>query len=603
MNRQPAAALMMTVWLVGAVAAAPVTSAQEGWRPFDDRYPPWGTRPERREPERQDLYRRDLPPPRSGPHAPQPAPMAPLLAPIERSELPPVISSDGSGLPFDLWTGIDLATAEQIMAGLELPPLSPALMGLWRRLMNAAGSEPAGASTAQFTAVRAEALYRSGQLQALGELFSAAKPASSDPLMTALSARYDIAVGRRDTGCSSVRDAAARKQDLPRQLGGEMLVLAGFCAAAAGNTSAASLAAELAREEGVQDAGLISALNAIASGGKPRLPRTGRMTPTHYRLLQLANAVDPAAVIERADAALLSALVLDPSTDERLRVAAAEAAARLNVIDPESLANAYRAQRFGPGDLARPLASEADPLFRRALLLQAAEAERHPVRLAQILRAFVDDARRAGLYYSALAIAAPLAETIPKAAELAWFGETAVEAALVAGNHAGARAWWTAVTAGRRDGDRLEHWLALSDIANADLRAPRGLHLPAVEALALHGGFSAPVLHRLATVLDALDYQVPMQLWHAASSTPQPNDGHLPETGVLTELKEASSRKQFARTVLLVMKTLGPKGAEGAHMIALGDAIRALKRVGLEADARQIGFEALFGAWPRSASH
>ena len=34
-------------------------------------------------------------------------------------------------------------------------------------------------------------------------------------------------------------------------------------------------------------------------------------------------------------------------------------------------------------------------------------------------------------------------------------------------------------------------------------------------------------------------------------------------------------------------------------MIALGDAIRALKRAGLEADARRLGFEALFAGWPR----
>ena len=35
-------------------------------------------------------------------------------------------------------------------------------------------------------------------------------------------------------------------------------------------------------------------------------------------------------------------------------------------------------------------------------------------------------------------------------------------------------------------------------------------------------------------------------------------------------------------------------------MIALGDAIRALKRAGLEADARRLGFEALFAGWPRA---
>jgi len=36
--------------------------------------------------------------------------------------------------------------------------------------------------------------------------------------------------------------------------------------------------------------------------------------------------------------------------------------------------------------------------------------------------------------------------------------------------------------------------------------------------------------------------------------------------------------------------------------IALGDAIRALKRAGVEADARRLAFEAPFEAWPRNAS-
>lgn len=581
--------------MTGVMLATPAAVAQDSWRPFDDRFPPWGTapRPERREP----------PAAAPVPYPPQSTPMAPLLAPVERSELPPVMASDGSGLPLDLWSGIDLQSAEQLLAKLELPPLSPALMALWRRLMTASSSQPAGATAAQFTALRAEALYRSGQLQELDELLAGTGRNGSDPLLTAIAARYDIAIGRRDTGCSAVKGAAARKQELPPSLAGEMIVLAGYCAAAAGNTSAASLAADLAREEGVDDAGLLSALAAVATGGAPRLPRSGRITPTHYRLLQLADAAEPAQVIERGDAALLAALVLDTSMDVALRVAAAEAAASRNVITPEALADVYRAQRFAPPDLANPLASRSSPLFRRALLFQAAEAERHPVRRAQAIRAFLDEARRAGFYVHALAAAAPLASEIPKSADLAWFGETAVETALAAGDHASARAWWVSLDARTRGGSRLEHWLALSDIADAEFNAPRGLHLPAVEALALRGGFSAPVLHRLATVLDALDYQVPMDLWHQASSTPQPNDGHLPETGVLAELQEASSRKEFARTLLLVMRTLGPKGPEGAHIIALGDAIRALKRVGLEADARRVGFEALFSAWPRSASH
>ena len=102
-------------------------------------------------------------------------------------------------------------------------------------------------------------------------------------------------------------------------------------------------------------------------------------------------------------------------------------------------------------------------------------------------------------------------------------------------------------------------------------------------------------------MLDALDVQVPIPLWEAASRTPQPDAGHLPETGILSQLQEAAKKKEVARTILLAMRTIGPNGAEGAHMIALGDAIKALRRVGLERDARRLGFEALFGGWPRLA--
>jgi hypothetical protein len=50
------------------------------------------------------------------------------------------------------------------------------------------------------------------------------------------------------------------------------------------------------------------------------------------------------------------------------------------------------------------------------------------------------------------------------------------------------------------------------------------------------------------------------------------------------------------------MRALAPQGAEGANLIALGDAMRALKRAGLEPDARRLGFEDLFAGWPRAAA-
>jgi hypothetical protein len=221
----------------------------------------------------------------------------------------------------------------------------------------------------------------------------------------------------------------------------------------------------------------------------------------------------------------------------------------------------------------------------------------------RLIRSFLDEAHRAGFYLTALRMMAPASQSIIAAPEIGWYAETGVEVALAAGNFAKAREWAAFGSAPNgAAGGSLNHWLALIDIGEG-AKSNGEADLQHVEDLAVRGRMDATLLHRLATVLDALDYNVPIPLWEAASKTPQPAGGHLPETGVLSELQEAAKKKEFGRTVLLAMQTLGPNGAEGAHMIALGDSIRALRRAGLEDDARNLGFEALFASWPRAISN
>jgi hypothetical protein len=172
-----------------------------------------------------------------------------------------------------------------------------------------------------------------------------------------------------------------------------------------------------------------------------------------------------------------------------------------------------------------------------------------------------------------------------------FFAETGVRIAALAGDEESAWAW---IDTG---GERMRSWQLL--LAASDPQGPRAeAALAAGIDIALKGGLPPPLLHRLVTVLDALDYEVPIPLWDAAGKTPQPDDGDLPPTGALTTLKQAADAGEVGRTVLLAAAVLGPNGAKGAHLIALGDALRALKRVGLDAEARRLGFEALYAHWP-----
>jgi hypothetical protein len=607
-----------------STAAGRPAAAEDPWRPFLERDAP-KAEPDARDEERTWTL---LPPmgewaPPRGRPSPAPSgwnePAGPELAverrdlppidpeswAVERSELAPVMTSDGAGPPLELWSGLDLAAVESLMARVELPLRSPALHALWRRLLMSDATAPAGTAPEQFVAMRSETLYRSGLLREMNELLTKIVAGRQNAIATALKVKSELALGNREAGCEAASGGGGRSGELPNLLRRENLVLAGYCAAAIGNAGAAGLAADLAREEGYDEPLALAALEAVALGQKPRLSLPKRLTPVQYRLLQLSGGAEWTAVLERADAPLFAALVYERDADPKLRLAAAEAAVRINVIEPAELAEIYRLPRFLPSELTDPPPGRSDPLLRRALLFQSAEMVRPPPEKARAIRTFLDEARRNGLYLHGLRMLAQAVEDVPKIPEIAWFTETAIESMLAAGKYDNARAWTTfgsSLDRARPD-ISLQHWLALADIADPDLKAARGSNLTSVEDLALVGRFDGEVLHRLATVLEALDYNVPIALWEMASGTPQPTNGHLPETGVLAELQDASKKREVGRTALLTLHSLGPGGAETAHVIALGDALRALKRASLEHDARRLAFEALFASWPRLAAN
>lgn len=619
--------LLVGVALAAVIVGTPPTIAEDSWKPFaeKDAAVRRGRPPSQPEPTRQPepglngappappAYADQTPawarPPATAAFGPAPGTSPARPNTIESSELAPVMSPDGSGLPLDLWNGLDLTTVEQLLARLEIPPRSAAVHNLWSRLLQADATAPGNAG-AKFQALRAEAYQRSGLLKEEIAALTKATATSADPVLSALKGRAAISVGDSAGGCSAIKDAGGRKAELPKRLKGEIIILAGYCAALGGNHAAAGLAADLAREEGVDAPLALAALDAIAAGPeaakKQKLALPKRIDATDYRLIELTAPQDLGTLLEKADPSLLSVLVSGEAVPSKLRLASAEAAARINVITPERLAEVYRSLDLPQGEGVDPMAAKSDPLTRRAQLFRAAEIERTPQRKTRLLRAVLDDGRRYGLYLPLLRITAGAIEALQPQVEIGWFAETAVEAMIAAGRYDEARKWVAFGqgldrSAPAMGGSSLQHWLALIDIADpANRGAQRGANLESLERLALAGRFAPELLHRLATVLDALDYQVPLPLWEAASRTPQPNTGHLPETGVLTELQDASKKKEFARTVLLVLRTLGPEGAEGAHMIALGDAVRALKRANLEPDARRLAFEALFAGWPRS---
>ena len=267
--------------------------------------------------------------------------------------------------------------------------------------------------------------------------------------------------------------------------------------------------------------------------------------------------------------------------------------ARKNVLDGKALAEAYRRSRreFQGQAPAGPM--------QRAAMFKDAEQIANPQRRTRALRALVDSARNDKLLMPVLAAMQPLIDEIRPAPEISWFALTAIEASLVAGDYDGILPWLAlARSSDRVFEEPLHHWRILADVANPNTPIGR-TDLYALEEMVARRRISGPVLRRLTSVLDALDYNVPIPVWDAANRAPQSDAGKLPPTGILSDLLEASKQRQSAKTAFLAMRAVGDFSASDAHLIALGDSIRALRKAGFVREAKRLAFEAVFASWPR----
>jgi hypothetical protein len=254
-ERRPTTFDVCSLLMLGAFAGSAV--AQDTWSPFKQwpetsapRPPKGMARPGEVVPDRTNLQPERPFGPRGN---------------VERGELDPVMAPDSSGLPLDLWRGLDLTTFEELLTRLDLPPRSPVLHQLWRRMLLLRRHAAFGApSSDHFLALRLEALYRSGLLADMTEVI--ASTGSSGPLILALSARKDIGLGQTEEGCRTIASLAAPSAGLPGRLKGEVQLLMGYCAAKAGDAQGADLAGNLAREEGLQAELPLNVLAGVATG-------------------------------------------------------------------------------------------------------------------------------------------------------------------------------------------------------------------------------------------------------------------------------------------------------------------------------------------------
>ena len=569
------------------------------------------------------LVPREQPPDaEAAPAAPSPAPTAPAPAPAPDAAAPVLKTGPGGiqygqlgsldpsgvgtldegngGLPSTLWQGSQLSLLAALLPKLSAST-SPALQSLARRLLASSAAVPEGAAEGpSLLSLRVAALDRLGFTREASALAQAAPGQLTDAAFLQASRDAFWLSGNTKSACGRLNALAAAARDQA------WAKAKAFCSALAGEHEAASISADLLREQNVADAPFFALLAVINGEGDAKLTGLSNAPPLTLAMLRASNKPVPADVLQGAPPASFAAVAGMANAAGPLHVAAAERAAAYGGVSPEDLAKIYAAQTFSPEDLAKaPSAAKANrDGLGNALMYQAVAAEKVPAAEAEAIAAAFALTGGAAvpppLWLQRL-YGRPLLRIAPGPGVI-WFADKATRAYLAANDVGNARAW-----AALGDTDRvlsapgsppagalLGRLMALAD---KDAAPPDGPTLAAwyKAADAVDGPERDQRTALLYALLEALGQPLPPDAWQAIAGAPSATSGTVPSPIVLHGLNAAAGAGHLGETVLYALLAFGEGGPATSDATTLGAVVSALKKVGLEADARAVAVEAALG--------
>lgn len=514
-----------------------------------------------------------------------------------------LLDASHGGLGAAMWQGTPREVVQRVLPRLPVHAPSHVLHDLTNRLLLSTAAQPVSAGkegTTPLLPLRIERLLALGSLRPLQDMVAAMPVGSA--LDSVLRAKTESALidGTVDAACADPGNKVRAPNDPFRQ---KYLVL---CQAVAGEREAAYLGMDLLREQGHDDSVFHDIIWAMLGSQKLALKTLPDPSLLHIAALTAAKQPFPRDVLKSRSPAILRAIANASTGTVETRIEAAERAEAMGAFESEALRNIYRSIEFSDKEKADGKTSKG--LDRgprgRALLYQSALAETEPAAQAgAIVRAF--EVAGSGLFLTMARLYQPQVEALKPSPDVIAYAET-LGRALFAVNRADLAGGWLAMAreAAPRSDDAARAANALWPLARlAQARGSAPLD-PAVLAgwRAAQGKMPPEKLaartYALLNLLDAAGEPVSAMDWGDLLEENTVRTAKLPAGAAWNALAQASAAGRVGETVLFAVATLAGQDPGTADPVTLFHVISALRRAGLEREARALAVEAMLGSSP-----
>lgn len=520
-------------------------------------------------------------------------------------------------LPREIWKDTHIEMLRQLLPRLPVGAPSPAMSDLTRRLLLSSVAAPQGPGAAEaFAYMRLERLYAAGLVEDAVSFGTLAAETHEVEGVLAILAQAQLLLGEDEAACRTASRMRLQSDDP------FWTRLRAFCYVEDNAASAALLTANLLEEQEQASGLYLKLIRRLANSTAEEIPEKAfedRVAALEMAMLRRAGLLPPPSVVEHSDLAVIRTVALinlNRPTAElvTMRLAAAEEAARRGALRVPELERIYGSVPFEPqvrSGAVRYARTQKGP-WANALLFQVARSQGIAAVAAEYVAVALETARNTPAWLTLVTVYADLLESVPATLDQASRGYELGLAALAAGDFEAARRWRDILKssaiaeatsgAGRMGTSRASETRTLGSLLRIAERAPDLAWQPG-----LADGWTKAANQNLVPelqvarelmMLKALGHELTPGAEAWLNSVQAQAGGFMPGPDVLQALEMAAAAGRMGETALLALIAVGPGGPQEANPVALAKAVRALKAVGLEQEARRLALESVLAVIP-----
>ena len=247
-------------------------------------------------------------------------------------------------LPPTLWQGSDAQTLEYLLTQLPTRPSSPSLGETMKRVLLSPGPGPQDAASS-LGGKKLLALARAGFVEEAQTVASISTASRGDPSTGQAEAVADLLSGDANAACQRNANLSSGRDAL------FWVRLRAFCYAQAGELDAADLTLGVLRDQGAVDTADESFLMAVVTGAAPKAPIAVE-NALQYAIARTLDLPLLPSHLSNANAGVLVAIAKDVSLDATIRIAAAEHAISMGVVETSLLAGILQSVEFDVAEIS-----------------------------------------------------------------------------------------------------------------------------------------------------------------------------------------------------------------------------------------------------------